>query len=103
MNEFAEKVVVVTGGAGGLGSACARRFHAEGATVVIADRDTAAAEHLAEELGDRAHAMGFEMRDDRAIDDAIRGIAGRFGRVDVLVNSAGMRCIRRVPDLQAEE
>lgn len=91
---FQNRVVVVTGGAKGIGEGCARVFAREGGHVAILDRDHVTGEHLATELqgastGDvvvhRCDVSNFdEFR--RTIDD----IATRFGRIDCLVNNAGV-------------
>lgn len=80
--------VVVTGGASGIGAACARMFARQGATVLVADRNIEAARKLADEIGGRALAL------DVADEDSVRNAAEEaksFGEpVDVLVNSAGV-------------
>jgi 3(or 17)beta-hydroxysteroid dehydrogenase len=84
------KIAIVTGGAKGLGAAIARLFIAEGATVVISDVDATNGEQLARELGNRAV---FEKHDVTSEPDWERLIAAtvqRFGKLDVLINNAGI-------------
>ena len=91
--DFAGKVVVITGAAGGLGRALAQTFAAAGARVAALDRDAAGAEALAAELRDRGQqAFGIEcdVTDAAACDRAIAAVITSFGRVDVLVNNAGI-------------
>lgn len=82
-------VVVVTGGAGGLGTAIARRFARDEATIVLLDVD---AERLsaATDAISGAHSAVCDLTDPVAGEQAIAGVVERFGGVDVLVNNAGM-------------
>lgn len=82
-------VAVITGGAGGLGGAIARGYVQAGASVVIADRESARAEALAAELGDRASATYLDVTDRVSLESALSDVLARHGQVDVLVNSAG--------------
>jgi NAD(P)-dependent dehydrogenase (short-subunit alcohol dehydrogenase family) len=84
----AERVYVVTGGASGIGAACAREFANGNKTVVIVDRDFAKAQTIAAEVGGRAYAL--DVADERAIEVCATEIARDCGPVDVLVNSAGI-------------
>jgi len=88
-----DKVVLVTGGAGGMGRAAAERFLEEGSVVIVADLDGEAATSVAAELatgGRQAHGVGLDVTDVGAIEAAIAGVAARHGRLDVLVNAAGL-------------
>jgi 3-oxoacyl-[acyl-carrier protein] reductase len=86
-----DKVAVVTGGAQGIGEAIARRFAAEGARVVLGDRDAAAAELTGKAIGaDVALGFGCDVTDGAQV-QALLSLAGeRFGGVDVMVNNAGI-------------
>ena len=88
--KLSEKVAVITGAAGGIGFAYARRFLAEGARVVVADVADAAA--AAEKLDASGRALG--VRTDVSDADSVRAMVdaavGRFGRIDVLVNNAAL-------------
>ena len=94
MNRFAGQVVIVTGGGQGLGAAMAHRFAAEGATVVIGDvnKDTAAerAGRLRAEFGLPAEGTGIDVTDSAAVNGWTDDVAARLGRIDVLVNNAGI-------------
>jgi len=83
------KVAIVTGGAAGIGFAYARRFLAEGASVVLADVADAVA--AAEKLGaDRALGVRTDVSDVAAVRAMVEAAIGRFGRIDVLVNNAAV-------------
>lgn len=94
-----DKVAVITGAASGIGAACARRFAAEGARLVVNDVSEDACARLAEELaktGARFVAAAGDVT-SRADTEAVAGAArASFGRLDVLVNSAGISA-RTVP------
>jgi NAD(P)-dependent dehydrogenase (short-subunit alcohol dehydrogenase family) len=85
------RVVLVTGAAGGFGSATARTIAAEGAAVVIHDvRREGRLEELAAELGDAAHALTADLSEPASADALWREALAWRGRVDVLVNNAGI-------------
>lgn len=90
-DRFKGKVVIVTGAASGIGEATARHFAADGATVVLVDRNLAKLEKVAGDLSsDRTLAHVADVSDSSAVDDMISTTAKRFGRLDVLVNNAGV-------------
>ena len=88
--EFQGAVVLITGGAGGIGSAAARAFAAEGACVVLADLDGEGAGEVAAELGEAAVAVAADVTDESSIVNAYREAALAFGGVDVVVSNAGI-------------
>jgi NAD(P)-dependent dehydrogenase (short-subunit alcohol dehydrogenase family) len=81
------RIVVVTGAAGGLGSATARRFIAEGSTVIVADINRNGVEDLARELGANAVAVYFDAMSNESCHTLIEDTVARFGRIDVLDNN----------------
>lgn len=84
------KVVFITGSARGIGAATARLAHQRGATVILHGRtDTAPLKKLSKELGG-AHTTTFDVSDKAAVEQGIREIVEKVGRIDVLVNSAGI-------------
>lgn len=90
---LAGKAALITGGAGGIGVATARRFLDEGARVALLDRDEAAAQAAAAGLGDadRAIALCADITDAAAVERAVAALVAAFGRFDILVNNAAAR------------
>ncbi|MCM1013564.1 MULTISPECIES: SDR family NAD(P)-dependent oxidoreductase [unclassified Brevibacterium] len=87
------QTVLVTGGAQGLGLAMARRFAAEGATVHVADRNTEALEEIETEItrgGGRVQSHRLDVGRSREIDAWVGAVVDREGRIDVLINNAGI-------------
>ena len=82
------RVVIVTGGAQGIGEACARRFAREEAKVVIADVADIAGRALAREIG--ASYVHCDVGDKLDVDEVVERTVGAHGRIDVLVNNAGI-------------
>jgi NAD(P)-dependent dehydrogenase (short-subunit alcohol dehydrogenase family) len=81
-------VVIVTGAAQGIGEACARRFVRDGARVVLADIDAPRGEALAQELG--ALFVQCDVGDKPQVDALVQSTVQAHGRIDVLVNNAGI-------------
>ncbi|WP_421708271.1 glucose 1-dehydrogenase [Algihabitans sp.] len=84
-----DKVAVVTGGGSGFGAGIARRFAIEGAQVVIADIDRAAAETVLQEIGGNAVAVEADVTQREQVARMIDTTVDHFGRLDILVNNAG--------------
>ncbi|MBX3476076.1 MAG: glucose 1-dehydrogenase [Brevundimonas sp.] len=83
------RIAIVTGGASGFGEGIARRFAAEGARVVVADRNEAAAAALAADLGGQALGVGVDVSDADQVNALVRQTAD-LGRIEILVNNAGV-------------
>src|ERR1700737_1385222 len=84
------KAALVTGGASGIGAATIRAFGEQGASVVIADVDEPRGRGLASELADATIFQRLDVTDADSCRAAIAECVGRFGRLDVLVNCAGI-------------
>jgi NAD(P)-dependent dehydrogenase (short-subunit alcohol dehydrogenase family) len=85
-----ERVALISGGNRGLGREVARRLAEDGYQVVIGSRDLAKGEQAARELGANVSACRLDVTDQKSIESCIDEIQGRFGRLDVLVNNAGI-------------
>ena len=91
---LAGKVVLVTGGGGGIGEAAARLCWEEGARVALVDVDAEAARQAAQAIdarAERALALGASLDREEEAERAVRETVERFGRLDVLANVAGVR------------
>lgn len=84
------KVAVITGGASGIGEGTARRFVAEGARVVVADRQADAGAALAGDLGDAARFIATDVTSEDEVAAAVDHAVAEFGRLDVMFNNAGI-------------
>lgn len=90
MGRLDAKRCIVTGGASGIGRATAARFVEEGARVLLTDVDEAAADKAARSLGAQAHAIRQDVTDDASWQAVFAEAHKLWGRVDVLVNNAGI-------------
>lgn len=88
--DLAGQVAVVTGGAQGIGLAIARRLHESGALPVLWDMDGELAASAAKDLGEKAEGRQLDITDHEAVAAEAEAAFARHGRVDILVNSAGI-------------
>ena len=99
------RVAIVTAAGSGIGRACAKRFAAEGAHVVVNDRDAAAAGAVVREIaaaGGRASAFVADVSSSERVTAMIQETASRHGRLDVLVNNAAAPAFGRVEEMPDE-
>src|SRR3546814_13439275 len=91
MKKVENKGALITGAAGGIGSATAERFVAEGARVILADKNEEAAQHLAEKLGVWAFPIGMDIGDEASVAAGVTAGTAHFGsRLDILFNHAAL-------------
>ena len=98
--QLKDQVAIITGGASlrGIGWATAKRFADEGARIVILDLDSSAAEQAARAIGPSHLGIACDVRDEAACQLAVQRVLKVFGRVDVLVNNAGVSQSHRLMD-----
>lgn len=89
--QLKDKYAIVYGGAGAVGSAVARAFAREGATVFLAGRTLAGVEAVARDIGGTAEAAEVDALDERAIEKHLNSIIGEVGRIDISFNAVGIR------------
>jgi NAD(P)-dependent dehydrogenase (short-subunit alcohol dehydrogenase family) len=87
---FQDKVILVTGAAGGVGHAIVRSFAAEGARVAICDRNHDAGTTLVKELGDQGFLVSGDVTEPDSCNAMVAKTVDHFGKLDVLVNGAGV-------------
>lgn len=103
MNRYQGQVVAITGAGQGLGRAMARRFAAEGAIVALADRDSGTVNATVAEIGGTARADTVDVSDSSEVRDWIADLDASHGRVDVLVNNAGVIRDNRAENITDED
>jgi meso-butanediol dehydrogenase / (S,S)-butanediol dehydrogenase / diacetyl reductase len=105
MGRVQDRVVIVTGGAGGIGAAACQAIAAEGAKVVVADLDEAAAQAVADAIvasGGTAASVGVDVTDRAQVQAMIAKTVDTFGALNVIFNNAGMNRPRDFMDVDEE-
>jgi 3-hydroxybutyrate dehydrogenase len=100
--QLESKVAVITGAASGIGKEIARTFARAGATVVIADRNAAAARDAADELassGQRTLALAMDVTSESDVESGMADVIATCGRIDVLVSNAGIQIVAPLDQL----
>ncbi len=106
MTELKDRVVLVTGGARGLGEAICRTLSRSGAIIAIADLRAELAENLRAQLldaGARAMTLQFDVGDENQAERAISAVVERYGRLDALINNAGTDVTLPVTELSFDD
>jgi 3-oxoacyl-[acyl-carrier protein] reductase len=101
--DFTGQVALVTGGGNGIGAAACRAFAAAGARVAVIDRDAAASETVAAEIGNAASAHVLDVADAAAFAKLAAAVAAKEGGIDVLVNSAGTISRQTIAKMPTED
>jgi len=105
MKRVQDRVVVVTGGAGGIGAAACRAIAAEGGKVIVADLDAAAAHDVAQSIvaeGGAADSIGVDVTKRPQVQAMIQKAVETFGELNVIFNNAGMNRPRNFMDIDEE-
>ena len=103
MGRVEGKVVLITGGASGLGRADALRLAEEGASLVLTDINLTEGEKLSDEIGDSAIFLEQDVSDEKSWEIVIAKAVKEFGRLDALVNNAGIAPISNIEQTSTEE
>jgi len=102
MSRFQGKVALITGAGSGLGAASARRLHAEGAFVVITDRDVERGAGVARELGERAEFRALDVTNEQVWIEVLDAVVAAHGSLSVLVNNAGVGVVADIEETTIE-
>ena len=104
---FTEKTAIVTGAAGGIGAAIAARLASEGANVVVADLRAAsagaAAGALVKTKGSQALGVGCDVGDEAQVEACVAAAIKAFGRIDIIVNNAGLMTFKTLAEWTADD
>lgn len=103
MRRLENKACIVTGGANGIGLSIVERFLSEGARVLIADLDATQAKAEADRLGEGVFAIGVDVTKAASVEAMVQQAITHFGRLDVLVNNAGLGVAANVVDTSEED
>jgi len=101
-----DKIVLIVGGSGGIGSASAKRFAKEGAKVILAARNKSKAEEVAKEINDsggEAFAIEVEATDETSVSNMAQEIEDNLGKIDVLINAFGQGIIKPFMDIDPKD
>jgi NAD(P)-dependent dehydrogenase (short-subunit alcohol dehydrogenase family) len=103
MRGLKDKRVLITGGAGGIGTATARRFLDEGSRVVVLDRDETACQRIRRDLPTLQGIIDADVSDARAVERALAKLDDLLGGLDVLINNAGISIRKPFMDITPEQ
>jgi len=101
-----DKIILIVGGSGGIGSACGRIFARAGATIVLAARNQDKAEEVAKDINDNggeAYVIGVEVTDLASVSKMVREVIDDLGPIDVLINAFGIAIMQPLLDIKPAE
>src|SRR3954469_8312079 len=87
---FMNKVAIITGASRGIGLAIAKRLWSDGASVALCARSLDSLKKHQAEMGERSLAVGMDIRDAKNVEEGIRRVVDKFGKIDIVVNNAGV-------------
>ncbi len=101
MGQLQDKVALITGSASGIGREIALKFGEEGAKIVIADLNMAAAQATADDFTAKGHtamAVSMDVSSEQAVEDGVAAVIAAWGKVDILVSNAGIQIVHPIED-----
>lgn len=96
------KVALITGSAQGIGFEIAKKFYENGATIVLTDLNAEKVEEAAKSLGDRAIGLKCDVTSEEDIIESINTTIEKYGRIDILINNAGLQHVAMIEDFPTE-
>ena len=103
MNNYENKVALITGGSRGIGKACAKRFIDEGATVILCGRDSDILQQTVTELGDTCNGIVCDVANPDSVNNLVQEVTGTYGGLHILVNNAGIADDGLVPRMKTAQ
>lgn len=100
-SSLAEKVALITGGAGGLGRAVSHRLASSGASVVVADLNQPAVQEVSEAVNGMG--VACDLTSSKSVDECVSRTMERYGRIDILINCGAIHLQKRIVDITDDE
>ena len=100
-NDFKDKVTIITGGGSGIGEAMCKHFADKKAKVIILDNNEAEGRRVSEE--NKSDFIKCDISDEGSVDDAFNQIENNYGRIDILINNAGIAHIGKITETNPED
>ncbi|MEC7224613.1 MAG: SDR family oxidoreductase [Verrucomicrobiota bacterium] len=100
-NDFKDKVTIITGGGSGIGEAMCKHFADKKAKVIILDNNEAEGRRVSQE--NKSDFIKCDISDEGSVDDAFNQIENNYGRIDILINNAGIAHIGKITETNPED
>ena len=100
-NDFKDKVTIITGGGSGIGEAMCKHFADKDAKVIILDNNEAEGRRVSQE--NKSDFINCDISDEDSVDDAFKQIENNYGRIDILINNAGIAHIGKITETNPED